>query len=114
MTGTFAEAAALATGLMAYDPSDPLRQGYSIGNALIAVAERFDLDAAGVAVVADMLVKPLVECADKVSSEFTAESEDGSTVDWYDNEDLYPTIADLRAELVWFGRGLPKNAFVAE
>lgn len=113
MNGTFEEAARLARGLMAYDSGDPFRQGYTIGNALISVAGQFDLSVAQTAVVAEMLVEPLVERAQKVSAEFTAANDDGSTVDWFENEDLYPAIEDLRVELRRFGQPLPDNAFEA-
>jgi hypothetical protein len=53
----------LCVGVMSHDPSDPLRQGYSLGNALIMAQEMFDLTATEVAVLADRLVAPLVTAA---------------------------------------------------
>lgn len=105
--------ALLCGGLMAHDSTDPFRQGYTLGNALIAAAEWLSLSTNEVAAVADSLVQHLVAKAQAVSEQFTAANEDGTTVDWYDNEGLYPAIADLRAELVEFGQPMPKNAFTA-
>jgi hypothetical protein len=57
----------MARGLMAHDPSNPYRQGYTIGNALIAVAEQCELDAKDVAVLAELLVRPLLKAATEVA-----------------------------------------------
>lgn len=103
----------LCRGLMVHDPSDPLRQGYTIGNALIAAQDLLDLNGSQLAAVADRLVQPLVEHAQAVSEEFTAENEEGTTVDWYDNENLYTAVEGLRLILGNFGQQLPENAFTA-
>jgi hypothetical protein len=48
---------ALCRGLMRHDPSDPLRQGYTIGNALIAAIDAYNLTTYEVALVADAIVE---------------------------------------------------------
>jgi hypothetical protein len=53
--------------LMSYSPADPLRQGYSLGSALISAQELLGLDARQTAVVAQKVVEPLVEAARAIS-----------------------------------------------
>lgn len=53
----------LCRGLMAHSPSDPFRQGYTLGNALLAAASLLDLDRTQVAIVAEKLVDPLLTAA---------------------------------------------------
>lgn len=45
----------LALALMADDPNDPYRQGYTFANALNAVAESHDLDRLEAAIVAEQM-----------------------------------------------------------
>lgn len=62
-----ADATRLCVGLMAHDPSNPFRQGYGLGSALITAQEQFDLNSHEVAAVADRLVEPLVKAASDVA-----------------------------------------------
>jgi hypothetical protein len=51
----------MVVGLMRHDPSDPYRQGYKFGNALLAVANIRELTASEVALAAEKALKVIID-----------------------------------------------------
>lgn len=87
----------LVIGLMSYDPSDPLRQGYSLGSALLSAQDLLGLTGTQMAVIAGKVVEPLVDAAHSLATELVASE--------LSNVDARGDLFTLRMRLMTFGHG---------